>query len=140
MTLPMYMFKIYVPVTTVNDDDEDGDDVVDDDNCRPLRPSSSCRPSRSAGEATLRWFPGVSQGTGHISIIIVIVISISISEDTVTRLIIRIISPATVPGPELFFDWAFATPPFSSEFLNSGENPKTRPSSRLLMLITQYKY
>ena len=30
MTLPMYMFKIYVPVTTVNDDD---DDVVDDDNC-----------------------------------------------------------------------------------------------------------
>ena len=32
MTLPMYMFKIYVPVTTVNDDDED-DDVVDDDNC-----------------------------------------------------------------------------------------------------------
>ena len=113
MTLPMYMFKIYVPVTTVNDDDED-DDVVDDDNCRPLRPSSSCRPSRSAGEATLRWFPGVSQGTGHIiTSITVIVLSISISEDT--RLIIRIISPATVPGPELFFDWAFATPPLGCD-------------------------
>ena len=56
-----------------DDDDDDGDDD-DDDNCRPLRPSSSCRPSRSAGEATLRWFPGVSQGTGHIIIIIIIII------------------------------------------------------------------
>ena len=47
----------------------------DGDERRPLHPSSSCTPARSADEATLRLFPGVSNptnGSHQLAIVIII--------------------------------------------------------------------